>query len=241
MWQLRTWAGTPEEFHSADLFAQTDVPQIDESVVESSSRAVWNLKVHRDTLVLGSRQGHSLVDTEMASACGVDIVTRRSGGGAVWLPREGVVWLDVLLGPDDPLWSADVRQSVTWLGDVWRAAIIDLSGNELMNEHIYVHSDALDADQLGEKICFVSHGPGEVLVHDNELGVRKIVGISQRRTRLGARFQCAMYTSVDHALLARLMRLDVREAQRLNDSTQILDRHHDEIVATFLSHLPISN
>ena len=40
-------------------------------------------------------------------------------------------------------------------------------------------------------VCFAGVGPGEVLA-----GGRKLVGISQRRTRAGARFQCAVHVRV---------------------------------------------
>jgi hypothetical protein len=43
----------------------------------------------------------------------------------------------------------------------------------------------MQADALGRLVCFVGVGPGEVLVGDS-----KLVGISQRRVRAGARFQC---------------------------------------------------
>jgi hypothetical protein len=37
-------------------------------------------------------------------------------------------------------------------------------------------------------VCFGALGPGEVLIDG-----RKAVGVSQRRTRAGARFQCIVY------------------------------------------------
>jgi len=50
------------------------------------------------------------------------------------------------------------------------------------------------------RVCFAGVGPGEVLVGD-----RKVVGISQRRTRAGARFSCAALRVWDaDALLAVL-------------------------------------
>ena len=48
-------------------------------------------------------------------------------------------------------------------------------------------------------ICFAGVGPGEVLIDG-----AKVVGISQRRTRAGARFQCAVLRTWDPAELARI-------------------------------------
>ncbi len=55
-------------------------------------------------------------------------------------------------------------------------------------------------------VCFAGLGPGEVTVDG-----RKLVGISQRRTRAGARFQCAVYSRHDSAVLPALLRLSPPE------------------------------
>ncbi len=51
------------------------------------------------------------------------------------------------------------------------------------------------------RACFAGLGPGEVTI-----GGRKAVGISQRRTRAGARFQCVAYERWDPGPLAALLR-----------------------------------
>jgi hypothetical protein len=40
-------------------------------------------------------------------------------------------------------------------------------------------------------VCYAGRGPGEVFVPTPDGGSAKVVGIAQRRTRAGARFQCA--------------------------------------------------
>ncbi|HEX6785774.1 MAG TPA: hypothetical protein VF076_01140, partial [Acidimicrobiales bacterium] len=49
-------------------------------------------------------------------------------------------------------------------------------------------------------VCFSGLGPGEV-----HAGGRKVVGISQRRTRGWARFQCAAYLRWDPDALVALL------------------------------------
>jgi hypothetical protein len=51
-----------------------------------------------------------------------------------------------------------------------------------------------------ELVCFAGTAPGEVLLD----GV-KLVGLSQRRTRRGARFQCAINRRFDGELLVELL------------------------------------
>ncbi len=87
-----------------------------------AARSVRILTVDRPALVLGSTQ---IVDDGLggrASAAGVEIVRRRSGGGAVLLRTDEVVWVDVVVPAGDPLWSDDVGRAFFWLGRVWADA-----------------------------------------------------------------------------------------------------------------------
>jgi|TARA_B100000953_G_scaffold292856_1_gene280560 lipoate-protein ligase A len=92
-----------------------------------------------------------------------------------------VLWVDVILPRGDDLWDDDVARSGLWLGDVWAAV---LGGFGLDAE---VHRGHLVEGAWSEAVCFAGRGPGEVSV-----GGRKLVGTSQRRTREGAWFQCAV-------------------------------------------------
>jgi lipoate-protein ligase A len=51
-----------------------------------------------------------------------------------------------------------------------------------------VYRDPFSTGIDGRVVCFASSSPGEVFV-----GANKLVGISQRRGRDGARFQCVLY------------------------------------------------
>ena len=55
-----------------------------------------------------------------------------------------------------------------------------------------VHGGGLICTPWCSLVCFAGLGPGEVT-----LGGAKLVGISQRRTRAGARFQCAVHRRWD--------------------------------------------
>ena len=128
-------------------------------------------------LVLGSAQRRA---PEAAVPAGMELIRRRSGGGAVLLRPGDVVWVDVLLPRGDPLWVDDVGRSTWWLGDVWSAALGDLGLTTA------VHRGPMVSTRWSDRVCFAGVGPGEVLLEG-----RKVVGISQRRDRLGSRFQCA--------------------------------------------------
>ncbi len=143
------------------------------------------LRIHQikcAALVLGSAQPLSIANTSVAQAAGVDVVRRRSGGGAVLLQPDQHLWVDFFVPADDPLWHDDVGLAVGWVGEVWAATVASVL--EAPAGMPTVHSGRLDADRWGQLVCFAGRGPGEVFVSR-----RKIVGVSQRRNRRRARIQ----------------------------------------------------
>lgn len=175
-WRVERARGTAAELHARDLPAE---------------RSVWIFEVAGPALVLGSTQPAPdvMVDLE------VEVVRRRSGGGAVWLEPASTLWVDVVVPRADPLWDDDVGRATHWLGDAWAAAV---GGGG-----VHVHRGAMQRTPWSDAICFAGLGPGEVTRGD-----RKVVGISQRRTRASARFQCVAYERWDPHLLLHALGLD---------------------------------
>jgi lipoate-protein ligase A len=147
---------------------------------------VWVFEVDRPAVVLGSTQRADVVDERACADAGVEIVRRRSGGGAVLLEPGAVVWFDVVV-PAGVLRAAgvgdDVGASMGWLGEHVAGALAALGVGG-----VAVHHGAMACSSWCPLVCFAGLGPGEVL-RDG----RKLVGISQRRTRAGSRFQCAVH------------------------------------------------
>jgi lipoate-protein ligase A len=81
------------------------------------------------------------------------------------------------------------------IGEGWVEALRGVVDGELT-----VHRGPQVRTAWSELVCFAGLAPGEVLVD----GV-KLVGISQRRTRRGARFQCAVNRRFDGDLLIELL------------------------------------
>ena len=138
--------------------------------------------------MLGSTQPDASVDSERARAAGIEVVRRRSGGGAVLLRPGTVTWVDVLVPAGDPLWSDDVGRAFWWLGEVWTEAL-EAAGVGRSEWH----RGPLVRSRWSDAVCFAGLGPGEVTVDG-----RKVVGMSQRRTRDGALLQCAALHRWDH-------------------------------------------
>nr|WP_246319669.1 hypothetical protein [Nocardioides kongjuensis] len=147
---------------------------------------VWSFEPSAPALVLGSAQDHTTASAAATAAAGIDVVRRRSGGGAVHVDPARSVWIDVVVPRHHERWSDDVRESVYWLGEAWQRALARLGiASEL-------YRGGLEQTPWGRLVCFAALGPGEVLVEG-----RKLVGISQRRTKAGARFQCIAYDRWD--------------------------------------------
>lgn len=136
-------------------------------------------EIAQPTLMLGSSQSEDAADRERCLADEVEVVKRRSGGGAVFLEPGGCIWIDVLVPRAHPRWQDDVGTAGHWLGEAWIAALAQcgVASN--------LHGGSLEKTRWGRLICFGALGPGEVMLHG-----RKLVGVAQRRSLPGARMQC---------------------------------------------------
>ncbi len=157
-------------------------------LVEASDRCV----------VLGSTQDPAVLDHDRLAAAGLSWTRRRSGGSAVVVgPGEGA-WVEVLVPAGDPLWRDDIGHAARWLGRCWVQALRTTGW-----EGVAAWDGPLVRSAWSPLICFAGLGPGEVTV-----GGRKVVGVSQRRTRAGALFQCAVLARWAPAELLGVMALD---------------------------------
>ncbi len=148
------------------------------------------LMVSAPTIVLGSSQDEAVV---VDRPDGVDVVRRRSGGTAVWLDAD-MVWLDVTVPAGDPAWHADIHRTAVEVGLRLAAAI---------GRGAVVHTGRMIATPLSPIMCFGGLGPGEVTIAG-----RKLVGISQRRTRAAALLQIGIALRWDPAPLLDALGVD---------------------------------
>ncbi len=207
-----------------------------EPIPDAPQRSVWVLEATGPALVLGSTQGSELVDVALAHSLDVAVARRRSGGGVVFVQPGNTVWVDVIVPAGDPLWDHDVGRAAHWVGRAWQSALADLGVGPTE-----VHDGPLACGPLGRLVCFGTVGAGEVTTPGDQEGagsVRKVVGISQRRTRAAARFQCAAYRRWDPDPLVRLLRLDDDGRRALADAAVGTDRAPGDVVDAFLRHLP---
>jgi lipoate---protein ligase len=218
-WVLRRLTGRAADLHAEPLPA-------------APGRAVWVLDATAPAVVLGSTQAEELVDGEAAAAAGIDVARRRSGGGAVLVLPGEMAWVDVILPAGDPLWDDDIARAAHWLGRAWQSALAELGVGSTE-----VHEGALACGPLGRLVCFAAVGAGEVTVAGGD-GPRKVVGVSQRRTRAAARFQCAAYRRWDPDPLARLLRLDPEGRRAIAGAAIGTDRDPAALVNAFLRRLP---
>ena len=198
---------------------------------ESAGRRVAVLEVDRPALVLGSTQPDGVVDRAAVDAAGVELVRRRSGGGAVLLVPGDSLWVDVVLPRADRLWDDDVGRATWWLGRAWAAALGDLGLTAT------VHEGGLVRTRWSSLVCFAGWGPGEVAV-----GEGKAVGVASRRGRSGARFHCGLGRTWDPGPLLELLALGPAErAEGRRDLAGVavgVDRPPAEVVRALRSHLP---
>jgi lipoate-protein ligase A len=183
-------------------------------------------RVDEPLLVLGSTQA-------AVPYRGVEVVRRRSGGGAVLVAPESVVWVDVFVPAGHELWEEDVGRAFWWLGDAWAGALAAL-GVEGVAGGVNVHRGPLVTTAWSSLVCFAGLGPGEVTVDG-----RKVVGMAQRRTREGALFQCALALTWEPERLAQLLALGADAvAQLANVVGPVGPQRADDAMVALLDHLP---
>ena len=191
------------------------------------------MRVTRTALVLGSRQTDSLLNVHNCNRDEIEIVRRRSGGGIVYLVPNEHVWIDVVIPREDELWNDDVAQASWWVGDTWVKTLHELGMND-----ISVHRNSLFADAWGDLLCFAGVGPGEVVSQQGDV-VSKVVGISQRRSRDYARFQCTLYMEWNPHVVGRYLQSTPGPLQEVESRVEVVGASPQQIVDTFVSHLPL--
>ncbi len=214
-WALARTTGSAATFHARRL-------------PDPATRAVWAFTVDRPAVVLGSAQPELTIDVAAAASRGIEVVRRRSGGGAVLLVPGESLWVDLILPGADPLWDDDVGRAAWWVGDAWAAALAacGVAGAE-------VHRGPLVRSPWSAAVCFAGLGPGEVTVGD-----RKAVGLSQRRTRGAARFQCSLHHRWDPAALIALLAAPRPTLGELSGLVEEVAASDDALVAALVAALP---
>ena len=168
---FRTASGDPADLHAAPLL---DPP------VERRVR--W---CHATSAAIVVGRGQPQPD----GPGDLPVVRRVTGGGAVLVSPDGPAWADLTIPRSDPLWEDDVGQASWWVGAAWAAALADLGVDP---GSLDVHHGPMVRRSLGAQVCFAGLANGEVSV-----GRAKLVGVAQRRTRIGALFQCAVLLDWD--------------------------------------------
>jgi lipoate-protein ligase A len=179
----------------------------------AGERSIVVLDVARPTLVLGSSQKDDVVDWDRVRRRGAEVVHRRSGGAAVLVEPGAAVWVDVTIPAGDPLWDHDVGRAFHWLGAAWAEVLAAVVPPGVATRW---YDGPMRSTPWSALVCFAGLGPGEVTVDD-----RKVVGLSQRRTREAALFQCCAALRWEPERLLDLLALD--DADRARGAAELAD------------------
>ncbi|MDZ7677121.1 MAG: hypothetical protein U5K29_01060 [Acidimicrobiales bacterium] len=220
-WRVERRRGTAADLHDAEVR-----PDVEASV--------WICEPLRPALVLGSTQRDLVVPPGPLERGGIDLVRRRSGGGAVLLLPGRSTWIDFVIPVGHSLWDADVGRATHWVGDTMARALTS-SGIESVP-----HRGAMRPSDWSRLVCFAGLGPGEVV----DPRGRKLVGLSQRRTRHAARFQTVLYHRGEPSEIVDLLGLGAPEAEQvaavLEAGARSVAVDPDAFVEALLGSLPLS-
>lgn len=183
-WNVRRSTGSAKRFHDVDPDPAT-------------GHEIWIHRLDRPAVIFGSTQvpgglgdGQGAAEAHMADSP-VEVCSRRSGGGLV-IARPDDVWIDAIVPRRSPLHSDDVGLAFRWLGQIWLEALDPLITDAGLDSGDLRLAEPPPGRRASDRtfFCFADIGYGEVLHRD-----RKVVGISQRRTRNWTRLQSLLVTS----------------------------------------------
>lgn len=193
-WQVLEVDGTAAEFH--------DLPFPDEA-----QPTIWVFRPTADALVLGSGQRTIEAEVTERLAPGLAVCRRRSGGGAV-LVDGSMLWIDVLIPAGDAAFDADLGKTFVRVGTAWQQAF---AAAGVVTDRWDQRAERL---ALADQVCFAGRGWGELTVHDGAGGWIKVLGLSQRRTRWGARVQCLATFTPQVKLVSALLNGEPAPSER---------------------------
>lgn len=123
----------------------------------------------------------------------------------MYLGVGGHLWVDAWIPQDDVLWAHDVSVAAEWVGRWWIDALaaVGVGDGAAAHSALSVHRGRSVPGSLGDLVCFAGRGPGEVFLDD-----RKVVGLSQWRSREGALFSSCAYLEWDPGPLLELLSFD---------------------------------
>lgn len=119
----------------------------------------------------------------------------------MYLEPGGHLWVDAWIPRDDVLWAHDVSVAAEWVGRWWIEALSGAGSGP--SGGLSVHTGRSAPGTLGDLVCFAGRGPGEVFLDD-----RKVVGLSQWRSREGALFSACAYQEWNPEPLLDLLSFD---------------------------------
>jgi len=163
---------------------------------EGVSTELWLMRPFAPAVAMGSAQRAEQFDEAQLAADQVALAARRSGGGAVFIDPSAVVWIDVVAPRTSALWSSELVENFMIVGRCWHRALVSLGVETELMDHSLGRTDAASL------ACWAGLGWGELVV-----GGAKVVGLSQRRTRWGARVQAMAVLDDSAAQVARYLSL----------------------------------
>jgi len=198
---------------------------------EMPLRTLRVMRPEDSAIVLGSSQPETDVDMLMARDRGLSVARRRSGGGAVLVMPGEQLWVDFAIPRGDPLWDDDIVSAAAWVGDVWADTLGSVGVEDLL-----VHRGRLVETRWSSLVCFAGIGPGEVVSAG-----RKVMGLSQRRTRDWTRIQSAVHMKWRPEVLVGSLSLEAEDRQaclsELRCAVMEVDTTGDSLLRALLSAL----
>lgn len=184
--------------------AATEQQQIRQTLATEICAPGWLLnRYNKPAIILGAAQRPDEQQLARAAAQGVELVRRKSGGGAVMAGAE-MLSVSVFLPRHHPISKGSTVKAYHWIGALWQKVFASYG----LYSHLPNTEEIARSKQRTELLstdwaCYGGVAHGELLDQQG----RKLLGVAQIRSRYGCVLTCGLYLYPPNwRLLARVVK-----------------------------------
>jgi len=164
--------------------------QIRETLATKVSAPSWLLyRYNKPAIILGAAQRPNEQQLARAVSQGVELVRRKSGGGAVMAGAE-MLSVSVFLPRHHPISTGSTVKAYHWIGELWQKVFTSYRlCTRLPNAEDIAQSKQQAERHSIDWACYGAVAHGELLDQQG----RKLLGVAQIRSRHGCVLTCGVY------------------------------------------------
>jgi len=170
--------------------AAVEQQRIRQTLASEINTPSWLLtRYNSPAIILGASQRPDEQQLARAVSQGVELVRRKSGGGAVMAGAE-MLSVSVFVPSDHPISKGSTVKAYHWMGELWQKVFASYGlYSRLPSADEIVQSNQRAKSLATDWACYAAVAHGELLDQQG----RKLLGVAQIRSRYGCVLTCGLY------------------------------------------------